>query len=349
VLTKLRDEGMTVLLVEQMAKLALRVCDYAYVMTTGRVVLQGRSEELLANPELQASYLGGKVSQVPELRKPLIWVTPVKPQKESKGRPGQRQDLPRTEKAGVEPAEPKDLATPSSVEHPSPALTETRFQPSEAFAERERVRQLRQKAFGSSESFEDLRKEMSTLRHEISTFVKSGLPREPDDHTGAGGKEWRAREVARREREAKDKQGVPAPAQIEGGQVRPHGDTRSRESIRRERQAAFENQATGYVETRESSFATRERDRRERQEHIEISGGPGAAAAWVGPGPSVQQDWRQLEHIRRQREQSFRSHEGRGPAGEQSLPEPVDYTAREKARQERQTARRRAEKPESRA
>jgi lactate racemase len=65
-LTQLRDEGMTILLVEQMANLALGICDYAYVMTVGRVALQGEPRELAANPQLQATYLGGAVG--PESR-----------------------------------------------------------------------------------------------------------------------------------------------------------------------------------------------------------------------------------------------------------------------------------------
>jgi len=54
-----RDHGTTILLVEQNAKLALEISHQAYVLETGRVVMQGPSAELRANPELKAAYLGG--------------------------------------------------------------------------------------------------------------------------------------------------------------------------------------------------------------------------------------------------------------------------------------------------
>jgi branched-chain amino acid transport system ATP-binding protein len=54
-----RTQGLTILLVEQNAKLALEVSSYGYVMETGRIVLEGPSGELRANPRLKATYLGG--------------------------------------------------------------------------------------------------------------------------------------------------------------------------------------------------------------------------------------------------------------------------------------------------
>ncbi len=65
-ITDLRSEGMTILLCEQMANLALKICDVGYVMSNGRVVLNGSAEELLSNPDLQATYLGGDVSKEPD-------------------------------------------------------------------------------------------------------------------------------------------------------------------------------------------------------------------------------------------------------------------------------------------
>ncbi|MBB3014080.1 ABC transporter ATP-binding protein [Cupriavidus alkaliphilus] len=57
---KIRAEGITVVLVEQNAKLALRIADYAFVLETGAVTLQGPSAELLANDRVQHAYLGGE-------------------------------------------------------------------------------------------------------------------------------------------------------------------------------------------------------------------------------------------------------------------------------------------------
>lgn len=59
VIRRLREEGYTVLLVEQNAHQALRVADVAHVMETGTITLRGSGPELLAKPEVQAAYLGG--------------------------------------------------------------------------------------------------------------------------------------------------------------------------------------------------------------------------------------------------------------------------------------------------
>ncbi|HID11575.1 MAG TPA: ABC transporter ATP-binding protein [Candidatus Latescibacteria bacterium] len=55
---KLSDDGLTVLLVEQNARLALEVSNRGYVLETGRIVLEGSTEELLGNREVQRAYLG---------------------------------------------------------------------------------------------------------------------------------------------------------------------------------------------------------------------------------------------------------------------------------------------------
>jgi branched-chain amino acid transport system ATP-binding protein len=57
-LRELRQEGKTILLVEQNARQALQVADRGYVMERGRIVLSGSGGELLGNPEVQRTYLG---------------------------------------------------------------------------------------------------------------------------------------------------------------------------------------------------------------------------------------------------------------------------------------------------
>lgn len=58
-IVRLRDElGLTVLLVEQNARSALRIADRGYVLETGRIILQGPADELLANKDVQRAYLG---------------------------------------------------------------------------------------------------------------------------------------------------------------------------------------------------------------------------------------------------------------------------------------------------
>jgi branched-chain amino acid transport system ATP-binding protein len=54
----LRSRGVTILLVEQMANLALKAADHAYVLETGRVTLSGTGAELLRDPRIRAAYLG---------------------------------------------------------------------------------------------------------------------------------------------------------------------------------------------------------------------------------------------------------------------------------------------------
>jgi len=58
IIVRLRDEGNTVLLIEQNAKAALSVADRGYVLETGRIILEGRAEDLLANRDVQRAYLG---------------------------------------------------------------------------------------------------------------------------------------------------------------------------------------------------------------------------------------------------------------------------------------------------
>jgi branched-chain amino acid transport system ATP-binding protein len=54
----LRETGLTILLVEQMANQALKVADRAFVLETGRITLEGSGAELLKDPQVRAAYLG---------------------------------------------------------------------------------------------------------------------------------------------------------------------------------------------------------------------------------------------------------------------------------------------------
>lgn len=56
---RIRDQGVTILLVEQNALAALRVADYAYVMESGALKLEGPARELAENDEVVRAYLGG--------------------------------------------------------------------------------------------------------------------------------------------------------------------------------------------------------------------------------------------------------------------------------------------------
>ena len=61
VILRLREEGNTVLLVEQNAKAALGIADRGYVLETGKIILQGVSEDLLQNRDVQRAYLGREI------------------------------------------------------------------------------------------------------------------------------------------------------------------------------------------------------------------------------------------------------------------------------------------------
>jgi branched-chain amino acid transport system ATP-binding protein len=58
VIRRLREEGMTILLVEQMANLALGVADRAYVIETGTITLEGTGAQLLRDERVRSAYLG---------------------------------------------------------------------------------------------------------------------------------------------------------------------------------------------------------------------------------------------------------------------------------------------------
>ena len=54
-----QEEGTAVFLVEQNARLALQFAGRGYVLENGNLMLQGKSEDLLANPDVKKAYLGG--------------------------------------------------------------------------------------------------------------------------------------------------------------------------------------------------------------------------------------------------------------------------------------------------
>lgn len=56
-----RDEGVSVLLVEQNSRMALSISNRVYAMTTGKVVITGNSRELLHDDRIKAAYLGGEI------------------------------------------------------------------------------------------------------------------------------------------------------------------------------------------------------------------------------------------------------------------------------------------------
>jgi branched-chain amino acid transport system ATP-binding protein len=60
IIASLRELGVSILLVEQNARAALETADYGYVLETGEVSLSGPAADLLHDPRVTATYLGGK-------------------------------------------------------------------------------------------------------------------------------------------------------------------------------------------------------------------------------------------------------------------------------------------------
>lgn len=59
ILSQLRQEGMTIFLIEQNANQALQLADYAYILENGHLLLEGSGPKLLNDPKVRAAYLGG--------------------------------------------------------------------------------------------------------------------------------------------------------------------------------------------------------------------------------------------------------------------------------------------------
>ena len=58
IIREINRQGVTVLLIEQNANMALKIADLAYVLETGRITMSGTGAELLANERVKEAYLG---------------------------------------------------------------------------------------------------------------------------------------------------------------------------------------------------------------------------------------------------------------------------------------------------
>ncbi len=58
IIRKIKEEGTTVLLVEQNANMALSVADRAYVLETGKIIMEGKASDLMNDERVRKAYLG---------------------------------------------------------------------------------------------------------------------------------------------------------------------------------------------------------------------------------------------------------------------------------------------------
>ncbi|MEG0307877.1 MAG: ABC transporter ATP-binding protein [Clostridium sp.] len=61
IIKEINKKGVTILLIEQNANLALKIADYGYVMETGRITMEGKGQDLLKNDDIKKAYLGESV------------------------------------------------------------------------------------------------------------------------------------------------------------------------------------------------------------------------------------------------------------------------------------------------
>jgi len=60
IIRQINDQGVTILLIEQNANMALKIANWAYVLETGNLTMSGKGKDLLADEKVQEAYLGKK-------------------------------------------------------------------------------------------------------------------------------------------------------------------------------------------------------------------------------------------------------------------------------------------------
>ena len=72
IIKEINKQGVTILLIEQNANMALRIADQGYVLETGRISLSGTGRELLADESVKAAYLGKKRNKTCKGREAML-------------------------------------------------------------------------------------------------------------------------------------------------------------------------------------------------------------------------------------------------------------------------------------
>ena len=306
----LREEGMTILLCEQMANLALNICDYAYVMTSGRVALEGNSREITSNPDLHATYLGGSISShspekaadIPATARRVADISAPKPPDTRGSSHDRKQDEAKRREREVRqsvigPSTSADL----SLSPPEPARGED-------FSERERRRRMREVSFEDHRTYSDLRKELTGIRKDLEVLAGTAgsVGDIPRSVSGEGGKDRKSMELMRRQRTDREisssmrEPGLHTPRPIQSSSPQT-GERRTLEEVR---QSGSE----------EAKIKT------------------GTDSEFRLPRPVVESDRRTRESIRRRRQGDFQREQIPTPFQEEGK----DFSAREQDRLRRQ-------------
>jgi ABC-type multidrug transport system ATPase subunit len=121
IIKKIADEGVSILLIEQNANLALQLARQSYVLETGKIALEGASQELQNNEHVKAAYLG--ISHLPDEAIPAVSAA----REEDKGRKETKPEKPKEEKRqNLKPPAPEPerrVPEPSPTEIRAPEMT----------------------------------------------------------------------------------------------------------------------------------------------------------------------------------------------------------------------------------
>ncbi len=335
---QLRSEGTTILLVEQMAKMALQVCDYGYVMSSGKIELEGSASDLLANPALQASYLGGEVN----LEKPQGG--PGKPFPEplekGKSRPAvtaaiserPQRETERQRREGISPASVfssgGSFRAPVGIPH---------HPLQENFKERERQRELRQQSFQADKKSGERRLELGQPRASGTAATPSEV--RPSAPSSGASMDWRTLETQRQERQATWQGGARSDRKSEGESPRIGVDWRAQEQARSERQMTFFRETRVPQASEAVTWEERERERKRHQEEWQRKTRSGQSQSLLSlPAGRVTKNFEELERLRLGKEKAWQNRTVSAASPQISGKFPKDRKNLEVERQQRQVA-----------
>jgi hypothetical protein len=327
-----------------MANLALKICDYAYVMSGGRVALEGSSQDLLANPELQATYLGGEIGEAstmpPEPRpfglaetKPAERKPVSLPETGLKHVPAAlaKTEIDRAEKeAGRRERAHRLLAETGGLGGlaAKPGVPTEAERSQDRHSARERRRQMRARELKADERRAGLEQELMAIRKEIGKLGDVRIPAETGgapvpDTVKSRGPDRKTLEAIRQERQVVQHDSSLETASAKAG--RPEEDRSgwaALERARREREAA-----------RRRELGLQEADPEHRADLERQKGGPGGRTIG-GRGPG--KDRARLDEQRRQREAARQADQAAVKPVGKPFPDKPDRKFKEMQRRQKQ-------------